>query len=151
MSSRRHNSISYLISTRRQTRYVKRYAHGVSCRARKSTYLVQMSKHWRNEVLTKYLYSNLPIWGTSQLIGALLQFRDVQHWEIYLKEHLASSCLFKGSDNFTRLDTYSAEVENSNMPKTVRVYCSHYDSNKLDVVMTVSFLVLSHPWCSGVL
>ncbi len=62
-----------------------------------------------------------------------------------MKEHLASSCLFKGSNSFARLDTYSAEVDNSNAPKIVRVYRSHHDSNKLDDVMKVSFLALFHP------
>ncbi|KAK0442125.1 hypothetical protein EV421DRAFT_595532 [Armillaria borealis] len=63
------------------------------------------------------------------------KFRDVRRWEIYVKELHASSYLFRASNSFARLDTYSAEVENSNTPKIVRVYRSHRDSNKLDDVM----------------
>ncbi|SJL16225.1 uncharacterized protein ARMOST_19744 [Armillaria ostoyae] len=63
------------------------------------------------------------------------KFRDVRRWEIYVKELLSSSYLCRASNSFAaKLDTYSAEVENSNTPKIVRVYRSHRDSNKLDVM-----------------
>ncbi|PBK83426.1 hypothetical protein ARMGADRAFT_669299 [Armillaria gallica] len=61
--------------------------------------------------------------------------RDVRRWEIYVKKHLASSYLFKCSNRLAWFDTYSAEVDNSNAPKIVRVYCSHRESNKLDDVI----------------
>ncbi len=80
------------------------------------------------------------------MIVALLQVRDVLRWEIYLKELIASSYRPMTLSSFARVDEYSAEVDNSNAPKIVRVYCSHHDSSKLDsYVMKVSFLTLSHP------
>ncbi len=78
------------------------------------------------------------------MIIALLQVRDVLPGDIYVKEHIASSYLFRDSYNFARLDDYSAKVENSNTPKIVRVYHS-CNWNENESIMNVSFPAL---YCS---
>ncbi|KAK0192055.1 hypothetical protein F5146DRAFT_999311 [Armillaria mellea] len=63
---------------------------------------------------------------------------DVPLGDINLKEGPNSYYLFKGFKGFARLDTYSAKVENSNAPKTVKVYYTHHKSKKVDVMKASS-------------
>ncbi len=149
MLSRCHNSVPCPILTSTQTRYAKKLACGVSCKARELTSLVQMSVLWRNRDHIKDLYFDLLIQRTYQLIIVLLQIQDVLPGDIYLKKHLSCSYFYTASNSYPRLDTYNAEVENSNTSKIVCVYCSC--SNDIENVIEVGFPALYCYWCSGIL